>query len=271
MTALRTRTWTLGLALAALTVGAGPAFPGITVALQPAAQTVAPGSEFDVFIEVTDGVSAFNAFDTKVSFDPAALQPVPLSPTSDQIGSLMSAACANLFHDFRTGTSEDTVGVSLLCDGVSTTGPGTVYHLRFLASNTPQSTVIHVRTIRFFDAGLRVLPVTATDAQVGIGVAAGVGDGPGGSGRLELRAWPQPAIGSVNFSLHAPSGGARLRIFDLNGRLIRDLSSSLRGSTEAVARWDARDEAGRRVQGGLYFARAESEGWIVNRRVVIAH
>lgn len=239
----------------------------ITVILSPATQTVAPGAEFDVFLEITGALATFNAFDSHVSFDPAALTAVPLSPLSQQIGPLMTGACSNLFHDFRPGTAEDTIGVSFLCSGVSVSGPGTIYQLHFLASDTPQATTIHIRTIRFFDAGLRVLPVNTADAQVGIGVELGVGASPASPARLALHAWPQPSSGGIELRLEGADGAIRLRIFDVNGRLVRDLSAGI-GLKGAF--WDGRDGSGAAVPSGLYFASAESMGRTVGRRLVIA-
>jgi hypothetical protein len=257
------------IVLVAIALRAAPARSDISAELEPATQTVAPGAEFDLTLQVTSAPSTFNAFDAHISFDAAAVSPVPLSPLSLQIGALMSDACSNLFHDFRPGLSEDTVGVSLLCSGVSVSGAGALYHLRFLASNTPQATVIHVRTLRFFDAGVRVLPVTFADAQVGIGAQAGVGGPPAAGARLELRAWPQPASGVVRLQLSAAGELTRLRIYDLDGRMVRDLSGAARAG-QGVASWDTRDEAGLPVPPGLYFASAEAMGRTLGRRLVIA-
>jgi hypothetical protein len=52
-------------------LAAGNASAGVTVALQPASQLVAPGSDFDVLLEVTAPGSSFNAFDAIVGYDPA--------------------------------------------------------------------------------------------------------------------------------------------------------------------------------------------------------
>src|SRR5512145_2614324 len=112
-----------------------PAHAAVRVALTPALQTVAPGSDFDVFVDVTEAGSAFNGFDLVVGYDPAALTFLPLSPTTLQQGCLMtgacSGACGNTFHVF--GAAGDSLAVSdvLLCNQFSLTGPGRIYKLRF--------------------------------------------------------------------------------------------------------------------------------------------
>src|SRR6185503_17145494 len=89
------------LGLLAAPVLAGPARASVTVALQTASASVAPGADFDVDVTVTQAGSAFNAFDAVVGFDPAALTFVQLAPLSLQEGALMTGACGNRFHQFN--------------------------------------------------------------------------------------------------------------------------------------------------------------------------
>src|SRR5438445_13890395 len=80
------RPWCVGTLLAAVLAG-GPVTAvaqGVKVALLPATQTVAPGAEFDLSMEVTVAGSAFNGFDAYIGYDPAALTLIPLSPISLQ-------------------------------------------------------------------------------------------------------------------------------------------------------------------------------------------
>src|SRR5262249_57742701 len=79
---------------AALGLAAPPARAAINVGLVPATQTVTPGSDFDLFIDVTSAGSAFNGFDAVVSFAPAALTFVPLVPSTSQQGCLMTGGCS---------------------------------------------------------------------------------------------------------------------------------------------------------------------------------
>ena len=147
---MRSRVGILGLALAILfAAGAPVARAGITVALDPPTQSVAPGAEFDVFVAVTQAGSSFNAFDAVIGFDPAALTLLQLSPLSLQEGALMTAACPSTFHRFTPGADRATIADVLLCEGQSVTGPGQIYRLRFRASNTSQIT-----NVRFL-SGLR--------------------------------------------------------------------------------------------------------------------
>jgi len=84
-------------------------------------------------------------------------------------------------------------------------------------------------------------------------------DLPGGpaGGPWSLRVWPNPPRGSCSLALEGLSAGAssgRTRIFDLSGRLVRDL-----GPGDAWL-WDGRNTRGREVCSGIYFARTDVRG-----------
>src|SRR5438094_1617210 len=89
------------LALASAAAPRPTAAQGVHVALMPAALQVAPGSTFDLEIDVTQAGSNFNGFDIYIGYDPSAVSLVPLSPISLQEGSYFTSACGNRFHRFR--------------------------------------------------------------------------------------------------------------------------------------------------------------------------
>src|SRR5215468_1946123 len=70
------------LTAAALAAVAPIARAAVSAGLTPASQTVTPGTDFDLFFDVTAAGASFNGFDVVVSYDPAALTFVPLSPSS---------------------------------------------------------------------------------------------------------------------------------------------------------------------------------------------
>jgi hypothetical protein len=69
--------------------------------------------------------------------------------------------------------------------------------------------------------------------------------------RAELEAWPNPAAGLMRIRSGAPVGprGQTLTIYDMAGRARRTLVSETYSWT-----WDGRDEVGRVVEPGVYFA-----------------
>src|SRR5262245_46260961 len=94
----------VALGAVVLVLVAAPARGAVSVAITPASLTVTPGTDFDLFIDVSSAGSSFNGFDAVVTFDPAALTFLPLAPTTQQQGCLMtgscSAACGSTFHLF---------------------------------------------------------------------------------------------------------------------------------------------------------------------------
>ena len=92
----------------------------------------------------------------------------------------------------------------------------------------------------------------------------------------ELRVVPNPMRTVASFSICIgptaedaldPTEGMVLRIFDLTGRVVRSLRLQRESDERIAAAWDGRDEVGRRVPVGTYFARADEAA---RGRVVLA-
>lgn len=85
-----------------------------------------------------------------------------------------------------------------------------------------------------------------------------------------LRTDPDPATGPVTLRFElGKEARVSLRIFDARGARIRTLQDGLMpGGTNAVT-WDRRDGFGRRVPGGIYYARLSRNGRIQTARIVL--
>ena len=187
---------------------ATPATPatGVKVALLPAPQTVAPGSDFTLSIEVTRAGSAFNAFDVYVGYDPAALTLRPSVPISRQEGAYFVVGCANRFHTFRPGVGRDTISDVLLCASTSLAGPGQIYTLRFRASDTVQVTTVRfLPGLEFYDAGLFVNPDSSSDALIGIGMNAAAPTAAVTAPAVRLEPRPNPTHGTPRGRRRSPA------------------------------------------------------------------
>lgn len=245
----------------AMTMLAAPAFAqGVRVALLPAQQTVTPGSEFEITLQVTQAGSAFNGFDAVVGYDPAALTLLPLAPTSSQQGCLMtggcSAACGGTYHLFEARGDSAEFSSIVLCDQFTLTGPGQIYRLRFRASNTPQITELRIRQAAFFNAGLYVNPVLTTGCRVGIGNSLAVGDGSSPNTGLRLTAEPNPAFRRVSLSFASGlAGDPTILVTDVLGRTVRRFTQTRIERGEHRIEWDGRDDQGARVPAGVYLVR----------------
>ncbi len=73
---------------------------------------------------------------------------------------------------------------------------------------------------------------------------------------------PNPSrIGRTTFSFALPQAvTARLALYDVRGRLVRTLIDGPRPAGPSSADWDGRDDAGRTVAHGLYFAHLQAAG-----------
>jgi hypothetical protein len=82
------------------------------------------------------------------------------------------------------------------------------------------------------------------------------------SSRLSLIAHPNPFRRSMTFTYDVPRrASSRLRIYDVAGRLVRDLGPSKR-------QWDGLSDEGSSVAGGTYFARLTVGGETLTRKII---
>jgi hypothetical protein len=76
---------------------------------------------------------------------------------------------------------------------------------------------------------------------------------------------------NIQFSLPEGAGGARahLRIYDAAGRLVRQLLDESLAAGEHSVAWSGRDDAGRSVSAGVYYARLSWAGEVRTRSMVL--
>jgi len=73
---------------------------------------------------------------------------------------------------------------------------------------------------------------------------------------------------TIRFSI-PEAGNVRLTVLDVNGRIVRTLVSGDRAAGEFPVVWDGKDDAGREVGSGLYFARLEAGELKATRKMVL--
>lgn len=71
---------------------------------------------------------------------------------------------------------------------------------------------------------------------------------------------------TIRFELTRP-GSVRLDVFDVAGRLVRQLVDADLGAGRHEVSWDGRDERGHEAASGSYLARLECEGWVETVRM----
>jgi hypothetical protein len=88
---------------------------------------------------------------------------------------------------------------------------------------------------------------------------------------LAMTLAPNPSRGAVTFGLAVPaslSNTPHLAIYDLSGRLVRDIPVSV-GNSNLI--WDGRDSAGTTCAAGVYTARLSAGASNLSKRMVITH
>jgi len=136
--------------------------------------------------------------------------------------------------------------------------PTTSMRLRFIASDVRTSSLVEAAVDDF-----RLLALPATT-----GVESRSRPRPLGF-RL-----PQPnpfsRLTTLRFSLSEPAR-VSLEIHDVSGRVIRVLDQGAREPGEHTVRWDGRDDLGREVPAGTYYARLTANGILATRSIVRIH
>jgi hypothetical protein len=99
---------------------------------------------------------------------------------------------------------------------------------------------------------------------------SGVIDAQPATTSLSLDAAPNPLTSgtALRFSMPAKQSGD-LRVFDLTGRLVRTLLDGEIGSGPQVINWDGRDDAGRTIRNGIYYARLRTGSKVASRQLIL--
>jgi hypothetical protein len=81
---------------------------------------------------------------------------------------------------------------------------------------------------------------------------------------------PNPALGGcvLRFSLASPREGS-LIVFDARGRKVRTLQTGRFARGPHAPSWDGRDDAGRAMPGGIYFAHLRLDSGVQTRRIAL--
>jgi hypothetical protein len=127
-----------------------------------------------------------------------------------------------------------------------------------------------VDTVRFSATDPNV-PGRTLSCRTTITCASVLGVDPGTAGVFALAPpHPNPSAGEVTLGYTLPRGGAvRLVLYGARGERVRTLVSGERPAGAHAVTWDQRDERGRRVAPGLYYARLETDGRSLERPLAV--
>lgn len=111
------------------------------------------------------------------------------------------------------------------------------------------------------------------EAPDGSQVEGSMSVGPVVPERSSLEApWPNPAARSVTleFGVGRGNGGVhRLVVYDVGGRRVRTVFQADLAPGVYRRLWDGRDERGRMVSSGMYFARLAGPGFAATRKILL--
>jgi len=167
----------------------------------------------------------------------------------------------------------DGLNPYMYCDGTSMACPMVAGVCGLIRSATPGMSPAAVRT-RLIETGDEIVfsqpcgvKVNAEAAVDGLALSA-VGDPP-----VELRLagnFPNPFNPSTTIRFHLPTAGpVRVTVYDLAGGLVRTLIRTTRPAGDNTVVWNGRDNAGRQVASGAYFARLAFSGTTVISKMVL--
>ena len=234
-----------------------PAWGDVELIVSPPQITVNPGDVFTVELSIPVAMSAFNGYDAVLGYDGTLLRLLSEASSADREGKLMTDACPTIrWNQFVVSPDSTTISIAhvLLCAGVTVTGPGVVYRLRFAAKSQLAVTSLQLlEGTAFYDAGEFVEPVVTGDAQIRIDQGT---DAPAPySPPTRLRAVPNPFNPSTVFAFSvARPGPASLRIVGVDGRLVRELDLGWLEEGPQTVPWDGTDQRGVRLASGRYLA-----------------
>jgi len=111
--------------------------------------------------------------------------------------------------------------------------------------------------------GLAVVPVPAAGTVLSA-------EAPPAPASVRLAAFPNPSRGGATVAFTVPAAGdARVGVYDVAGRLVRELRSGRATAGTYRLEWDGRDAAGAAVASGVFFLRLESAGRTTVARLAV--
>jgi hypothetical protein len=102
----------------------------------------------------------------------------------------------------------------------------------------------------------------------GVGIAGAEPQAPAAARLAAARPNPFALSTTVDYELTRP-GAVRLRVYDVRGRLVRELVDAVLPGGRHRSAWDGRDARGTRAASGVYFFRLESAGGVDAQKVVL--
>jgi hypothetical protein len=118
----------------------------------------------------------------------------------------------------------------------------------------------------------KAAPVVMAQAKAAVEVLTDVAE-TDGAPRIAFAlkpGFPNPFRSSTTISYALPEKGpVTLRVYDLQGRLVRTLEDEVKTASFYTAVWDGRDHSGHEVASGVYFIRLQAGEKILTKRSIV--
>jgi hypothetical protein len=247
------------------------------LSVMPSRSLVQAGDTLLVELTVPVAGPAFNGYDAYLLYDPAVLQFLPAANVSTQEGPLMTTACGLRFHVFKPDTLAGQLRVShsLMCAGVSVTGPGVVYRVRLRAravdADTPLSLLLAAPyKTAFYLAGTVLTPLATTGAVVRVGAGSPSAVPVPRVGVSGLRVAPNPFNPRTQIAFEAEQAGpVTVDVHAVDGRRVRTLWQGDVAAGTWHHDWDGCDDRGRPVAAGVYLVRLRTGAEVLTTRATL--
>ena len=105
----------------------------------------------------------------------------------------------------------------------------------------------------------------------GCGVVTGIDDSKAPQpAAVRLNSYPNPfnPVTTIAYSLPR-TGVAQVRIYNVNGRLVKTLVDGSKAMGEHTVTWDGREATGLTAASGIYFVRLEHDGDVITRKILL--
>jgi hypothetical protein len=80
---------------------------------------------------------------------------------------------------------------------------------------------------------------------------------------VDLSAYPNPFAGNLTIDLKNVKGVARVQVYDMDGRIVRNI-----GLSSSSAAWDGKDNTGKSVANGIYMIKVKSGNKEIQRKLI---
>ena len=82
--------------------------------------------------------------------------------------------------------------------------------------------------------------------------------------------FPNPFNPTTNIEFSIPEKSfVSLKIYDMNGKLVRRLSNGTKNQGRYLATWDAKNEFGFKVASGVYFYKLQTSNNVVTKKMLL--